>query len=71
LAPGAIFSSLRFTPRFGNPHNITGWDWLKRAGRLVQLCASVASLVLGLMVLIPLGLAISPLVLAHSRFSSE
>jgi hypothetical protein len=43
---------------------------LLRAGRLVQLLVSIASLVLGLMVLIPLGVAIAPLLQAYSRVTS-
>jgi hypothetical protein len=69
FAPGAVFASQRFTPRLVNPRNSRNLDWLRRVGRLAQLAASITSLVLGLMVLIPVGLAISPLVLAFSRFS--
>jgi hypothetical protein len=39
------------------------------AWRRLALGASILSLVLGLMVLIPIGLAVSPLLLAYSRLT--
>jgi hypothetical protein len=42
-------------------------SFLRSLRRTAQLYASIASLVVGMMVLIPLGLVLSPLVLAYSR----
>jgi hypothetical protein len=70
LAPRALFASQWIAPRPVNPRKSPGFNWLRRAGRLAQLGASILSLVLGLVILIPVGVAISPLVLAYSRLAA-